>query len=195
MRMNRYAAATLVGAGALLVGGGVAVAGSGDGGRGARCEERLAKAAEERGVSVEQLRADIKARLLARIAAAEQAGRISPERAAKRSERVSAGNLCKGARHARGRPAARGMIRAAAEFLGLDREELREQLPGSSLADLARKQGKSVDALTAAMLVPAKTRLARAVANGRMTQARANQALERHELLAEKLATKTFPKK
>ena len=163
MMINRYAAATLVGAGALLIGGGVAVAGPGDGDRGARCDERLAKIAEERGVSVEQLEADIEARLLARIDAAEKAGRISSERATKLRERVSEGNLCQGARHARGRIAARGMMRAAAEFLGLDREELREQLPGNSLADLAKKQGKSVDALKAAMVAPAKERLAKAV--------------------------------
>lgn len=195
MMINRYAAATLVGAGALLIGGGVAVAGPGDGDRGARCDERLAKIAEERGVSVEQLEANIEARLLARIDAAEKAGRISSERATKLRERVSEGNLCQGARHARGRIAARGMMRAAAEFLGLDREELREQLPGNSLADLAKKQGKSVDALKAAMVAPAKERLAKAVSDGRITQARVDDVLEKLEMLADKLASKTFEKR
>jgi len=195
MKINRYAAAGLVGAGALLIGGGVAVAGPGDGDRGARCEDRLAKVAEERGVSVEQLQADIKAKLLARIDAAEKAGRISSERAAKLRERVSEGNLCQGARHAKKRIAARGMIRAAAEFLGLDRDELREQLPGNSLAGLAEKQGKSVDALEAAMVAPAKERLAKAVANGRISPARADEISEKLELRAAKLAAKTFEKK
>ena len=195
MKINRYVVATLVGAGALLIGGGVAVAGPGDGDRGARCEERLAKIAEERGVSVEQLQTDIKARLLARIDAAEQAGRISSERAAKLRDRVSEGSLCRAVHHRKARLAAHRMMGAAAKFLALDREKLREQLPGNSLAGLAEKQGKSVDALKAAMVAPAKERLAQAVSDGRITQARADEVLEKLEMLADKLASKTFPKK
>ncbi|HLG07479.1 MAG TPA: hypothetical protein VI409_02285 [Gaiellaceae bacterium] len=195
MRINRYAVTAIVGAGALLIGGGVAVAGPGDGDRSARCGERLAKIAEARGVSVEQLQADIKARLLARVDAAENAGRISSERAAQLRERISVGSLCQGARHGKARLAARSMLRAAAEFLGLDRAELREQLPGNSLAGLAQKQGKSVDALKAAMLAPAKERLAKAVAAGRITQAQADAALEKLGLLADRLASNTFEKR
>jgi hypothetical protein len=197
MRLDRHAVGALAGAAALLVGGGAALAGSGDGTRSARCEERLAKIAERRGVSVEQLKADVKARLLARIAAAEQAGRISSELAAKLRERVSESDLCLAGARAKARIAAHavhGMLRAAAEFLGLDRQELREQLPGNSLAGLAEKQGKSVDALVAAMLAPAQERLAKAVAAGRITQAQADDALERLEALANRLASKTFPK-
>ncbi len=195
MRINRYAVSALVGAGALLIGGGVAAAGPGDGDRGARCEERFAKIAEERGVSVEQLQADIKASLLARVDAAEKAGRISSERAAQLRERISEGSLCQGAHHGTARLATRSMLRAAADFLALDRAELREQLPGNSLAGLAQKQGKSVDALKAAMLAPAKERLASAVEAGRITQAQANTALEKLGLLADRLASKTFPEK
>jgi hypothetical protein len=193
MQINRYAAGAAVVAGALLIGSGVAVAGPGDGDRGGRCEQRLERIAEKRGVSVAQLQADVKARLLARIDAAEKAGKLSTEHAAKLRARVSEGYLCQGARHAPKRIAARGMLRAAAEFLGLDREELREQLPGNSLASLATKQGKSVDALEAAMVAPAKDRLAKAVASGRISQARANELGAKLEMLAEKLAAKTFP--
>ena len=192
MKINRHAAGALAGAGALLVGGGVAVAEPGDDDRGARCEQRLAKIAESRGLSVEQLQADIKAKVLARVDAAEKAGRISSERAARLRERISESSLCPRARHAPVRIAARGMMRAAAEFLGLDRDELRAQLPGSSLAGLAKKQGKSVDALEAAMVAPAKARLVNAVASGRISQVRADEIGKKLELLAEKLATKTF---
>lgn len=195
MKINRYVIATLVGAGALLIGGGVAVAGPGDGDRGARCEDRLAKIAEKKNVSVEQLRTDIKARLLARIDAAEQVGRISSERAAKLRERVSEGNLCRAAHHRKTRIAAHSMIGAAAKFLGLDRAELREQLPGNSLASLAEKQGKKIADLKKAMLAPAHERLAKAVADDHITQARADEVLEKLEMLADKLAAKTFPKK
>ncbi len=192
MRLNRHATGALAAAAMLLVGGGAALAAAGDGERGARCEERLARAAEKRGVSVEQLTADVKARLLARIEAAEKAGRISSERAAKLRERVTEASLCGARKHVRARLAARGMVRAAAEFLDLDRAELRAQLPGNSLAGLAEKQGKSVAALKTAMVAPAKERLARAVAGGKVTQARADTALGRLEQLADRLANRVF---
>ena len=193
MRLNRHAAGALAGSALLLIGGGAALAAAGGGDHGTRCDERLAKVAERRGVTVEQLQADLKARLLARIDAAEKAGRISSERAAALRTRISEGTLCAGRQHVRARLAVRGMLRAGADFLGFDRAELRAQLPGSSLAALAEKQGKSVSALEAAMVAPAKARLAKAVASGRITQARADAALERLETAAERLATKVFP--
>ena len=190
--MNRHVVGAFVASGLLLVGGGAALAASG-GDRSARCEERLEKAAEKRGVSVEQLRTDIEARLLARIAAAEKAGRISPERAARLRERVADANLCGSRKHARAHFAVRGMVKAAAAFLGLDRAELKAQLPGNSLAGLAEKQGKSTASLKAAMVAPAKARLAKAVADGKVTQARATMAAERLDKLADRLAMKVFP--
>ena len=105
MKINRHAAGALAGAGALLVGGGVAVAEPGDDDRGARCEQRLAKIAESWGLSVEQLQTDIEAKLLARVEAAEKAGRISSERAA-RLERISESSLCLRARQMQVRIAA-----------------------------------------------------------------------------------------
>ena len=195
MRLNRHAVGALAASAMLLVGGGAALAASGEGDRGARCEERLAKIAAERGVSVEQLTADIKARLLARIDAAEQAGRISKERAAKLRERVASASLCGARKHVGARFATHGMLKAAADFLGLDRDELREQLPGNSLAGLAEKQKKSPAALEAAMVAPAKERLAKAVAGGKLTQAQADKAAAKLEQLADRLANKVFPKK
>jgi lambda repressor-like predicted transcriptional regulator len=192
MRLDRYAVGALLGASALLVGGGAALAGNGKGPE--RCDAMLAKIAEKRGVSVEALKTDLQKNLLERIDAALAAGKISPERAAALKQRVSEGNLCRAGKVQKHR-AVRGMMRAAAEFLGLDREELRAQLPGNSLAGLAQKQGKSVDALTAAMVAPAKERLAKAVANGKISQQRADEALEKLEALAGKLAAKVFPAK
>jgi hypothetical protein len=165
--MSRNAVGALGVAAVLVIGGGTALASSGTADRGPRCEVRL----------------------LARIDAAEKFGRISSERADRLRERV--GNLC--VMHPRARITAFGMLGAAAHFLGLDRAELRAQLPGISLAGLAEQQGKSVASLEAAMIAPAKARLEKAVANERITQARANVALERLEALAERLATKVFP--
>jgi hypothetical protein len=87
------------------------------------------------------------------------------------------------------------MLRAAADFLDLDREQLKAQLPGTSLAKLAEKQGKSAADLEAAMVAPGKARLARAVADGKVTQARADTAAARLDKLADRLASKVFEKR
>lgn len=198
MRTIRLAVVAVVGATALLVGGGAAFAGQDSKDRGARCEQRLERIAERRGVSVAELESQVQARLLARVDAALQAGKISPERAAKLRERISGGTLCKGIRAGKvgnARLATHGLLGAAAQFLGLDRAALKAQLPGNSLAGLAQKQGKSVDALADAMVAPAKSRLDAAVAAGTITQARADRALERLERLANRLIAKTFPTK
>jgi hypothetical protein len=81
---------------------------------------------------------------------------------------------------------------AAANYLGLSKADLGQQLPGTSLSELALKQGKSVEGLKAAMLGPAKERLAKAVETKRITQARADQRLERLEKLADRLVAKSF---
>ena len=194
MRLNRGAVAALAGAAALLVGGSVAFAAHNDGqDNQSRCQQRLAKVAEKRGVSVAQLESQIKERLLARIDAALQAGRISPERAAALKARIEGAELCSAAGHPLLRHGIRTMFKAAADFLGLSPAELRAQLRGTSLAALAQKQGKSVDDLKAAMLAPAKDRLAKAVAAGHITQARANLALDRLGKLVDRLVAKTFP--
>ena len=193
MRPNRLIVGAVMASATLVVAGGVALASSSDGNRTTRCEARVARIAERRGVTVDQLEANVKARLLARIDAAENAGRLSSERAATLRERVSEGSLCSAAGRTRAAFAAHGLLRAAATFLGLDRAELRVQLPGTSLAGLAEKQGKSVAALEAAMVAPAKAHLATAVANGRLTQARADALLDRLEQAAHRLATHVFP--
>jgi len=194
MKLNRHTVGALAATGAVLVGAGTALAASQDAGdRGARCDARIAKVAERRGVTVEQLTADVKAHLVARIDVAEKAGRISSERAARLRDRVAQGSLCGSRQHVAARVAVGGMLVSAARFLELDRRELRAQLPGTSLAALAQKQGKSVSALKAALVAPAAQRLAKAVADGKVTQARADAVLERLGTAAERLASHVFP--
>jgi hypothetical protein len=193
MKLDRYALGALAGAATLVVGGGVAVAASGDGARAARCEARVAKIAERRGVTVDQLQANVRARLLARIDAAEKAGRISSERAAALRQRVTTGSLCGAAAKVHTRIAARGMLVLAARYLDLSRAELRAQLPGHSLADLAESHGKSASELEAAMVAPAKARLAKAVSDGKLTRVRADALLARLGASAHRLATHEFP--
>jgi hypothetical protein len=197
--MDRGVVAAVAGSAALLVGGGAAALADNGSQSGrdhqARCEARLAEIAERRGVSVAELETRIEARLSARVDAALAAGRITADRAAKLKDRIASFELCSGhGRHPLARlRVVRGMLEAAAGFLGLDRAELRAQLPGTSLVALAQKQGKSQSDLEAAMVAPAKARLARAVASGHLQQARADRILARLATLADTLATRMFP--
>ena len=135
--MNRKLAVAAAGAATVLVGAGAAFGGpDGSEQSGARCEALVAKIAETRGMSVAELEARIKERLTARVEAALQAGRISAERAAALEKRIAEGHLCKGAQ-ARVKLANRGLLAAAATFLGMSKAELRAALPGTSLAALA----------------------------------------------------------
>jgi hypothetical protein len=204
MKLNRTAVAALAGAIVVLVGGGTALAGNGNGqGKGqanlnaSTCEERLARAAEKRGLTVAQLETQIRAKRFARIDAAQQAGKISAEKAAKLKEQFAAGRLCDrpraGIQQAKAKLGTRGMLRAAADFLGFTKAELRAELRGTSLGALALEQGKTVESLETAMLAPATERLAKAVESGRLTQARADKRLDRLERRAERLIARVFP--
>jgi hypothetical protein len=65
---------------------------------------------------------------------------------------------------------------AAAEELGLTREELHEQLSGgATLAEIAEEQGVNVDDLVTALVAAAEQGLAAAVEDGRIDQQRADE--------------------
>jgi hypothetical protein len=65
---------------------------------------------------------------------------------------------------------------AAAKVLGMSVADLRTALrEGSTLADLAKKQGKDVDTLVSALVAVAKQRLAEGVKAGKITQETATQ--------------------
>jgi len=85
------------------------------------------------------------------------------------------------------------MKKAAADYLGLTRAELRQQLPGHSLAQLAEAQGKSVQGLEDAMVAAVKAKLDKAVANQRLSQARADKILARVQDKADDVANKVHP--
>ena len=68
MKPNRLTLGALAATAAVLLGAGAALAAStGTADRSARCDARIARIAERRGVTVEQLTAQVRARLLARI--------------------------------------------------------------------------------------------------------------------------------
>jgi hypothetical protein len=168
-----------------------AVASLAVGASGATAAERPSLAddvAARLGISPERLRDAFRSALAARIDAAVAAGRLTPAQAARLKERIANAKgigvrkgFAKKHRALVKQIAAKGHgLGAAATYLGMTRAELRKELrDGRSLAQVAVAKGKSVDGLVAAMLAAAKERASKAVANGRLTQQRADALLAR----------------
>lgn len=146
----------------------------------------LAQLATAKGKSVEGLEAAIVAAFQAKLDKRQAAGKVpaanAQQRAAALTQRVDRfvqrvfGKRVAALAVGSFRQVA---LREAAEFLGVDRRQLRTQLKGTSLAALATAQGKSVAALQAAILEPLQARVARAQANGRLTAAQAQERLSK----------------
>jgi hypothetical protein len=87
------------------------------------------------------------------------------------------------------RPHAPGvLLRAAAQYLGIDRSELAKDVrSGQTLAQIANAHGKSVSGLQAAMVAAVKMKLDAAVASGKLTSTREQQVLARVQKLVGRL--------
>ena len=86
-------------------------------------------------------------------------------------------------------------LSAAAGYLGLTQDQLRTKLMnGQSLASVAKARGKSVDGLEQAILDAAKKRLDQAVKDGDLTQAEANDMLNRLKTHVDDLVNGNFPR-
>jgi predicted transcriptional regulator len=81
----------------------------------------------------------------------------------------------------------------AAQYLGLTPQQLRQQLRGRSLAQVAGStQGKTVAGLKAAIASPKKARVDRAVANGRLTAAQAERLKARIDARVDRLVNRVW---
>ena len=79
-------------------------------------------------------------------------------------------------------------LQAAATFLGLTPAQVRDQLKaGKSLAEIAQAQGKSRDYLKTALVNDVQSQLKQRVDKGQLTQAQADQALNRFKANVDKL--------
>ena len=188
--------ACIVGSLAIVAGGAVAANGLGSGA--GDQQAIIDDAAQRLGVSPEKLSNALRAAVAARIDAAVTAGDLTPEQAARLKERSANGPLPFGfaekqesagpvlgvqgfafgigGDEVRGGPS--GDIDSAAEFLGLSREQLHEQLnSGKTLADIAKAKGKPEAGLVDAMLAPLKAKLDAAVKAGDLTRAEATNIL------------------
>jgi hypothetical protein len=150
--------------------------------RSARSVAFLERVAALLGVDVAQLTQAVRDAQLEIIDEALASGRIDEEQAARARERVNDGRGLR-VRERRVMHERRAQIRAriivtAATAMGITPEELRASLKvGESIADVAAEQGVPIEDVEAAILDAAKAKLDRAVANGRINQARADELL------------------
>lgn len=176
------------GAAALAVALGAAGAVAASGGMSPKQESQavIDDAADRLGVEPSELSNALKEALKNRVDAAVAAGRLTDGQGNELKARIDAGEtpLLFGALGGHG-PAHfghfghPGHLDAAAAYLGVDEAELRERLSGGeSLADVAEAEDKSVDGLVQTLVKAAKQRLDEAVADGRLTQDRADALAE-----------------
>jgi hypothetical protein len=181
MKSNRMKVAGATAAVAALVGGGAAIAAD----RLTPKQESdavVADAAKQLGVDPAKLNAALKQALENRVDAAVAAGRITKAQGDEMKARIAAGDVplvgIGPGRGFHGEGHHFADLDAAARYLGITEAALQTSLnDGSSLADIAKEKGKSVDGLKDALVAAAKADLAQAVKDGRLTEAQQTKIL------------------
>ncbi len=84
-------------------------------------------------------------------------------------------------------------IETIAGLLGISREQLREELRGKTLESVARSHGVNPDALANALMSNVRNRVDQAVAEGRLSQERADRTLERSSEMIQRMMTFQIP--
>ena len=159
----------------------------------------VADAAERLGVAPDELSDALREAYSNRIDDALAQGRITEEQAERLREALESGDLpllhgpWGGHGPGHGGHGPFGGLDAAAEFLGLGEDELREALgDGDTLADVAEERGKSVDGLVDALAENARAQLDQAVEDGRLTEAMRDRIAENLEERVRALVTEGF---
>jgi predicted DNA-binding protein (UPF0251 family) len=138
-------------------------------------------AAAQLGVEPDALSDALKQALKNRIDAAVESGRLTEAQGAELKKRIDSGDgvpLFGGMRpggHGPGHAGLVGSLEEAAGYLGLTEAELRVQLAGKTLAEIAKDKGKSADGLVQALATAAEKRIDEAVADGRLTEEQATE--------------------
>jgi uncharacterized protein YidB (DUF937 family) len=147
-------------------------------------------AAARLGVTPSELSDALKEALENRIDDAVDEGRLTEEQANELSERIDASEypfLGGPWRHGFGLRgqwhdgfAHRGfaLLQAAASYLGMSEEELREELRDKTLAEIAREQGKAAADLVQQLVAVQPKRVDEAAADGRITEEQATELKE-----------------
>jgi hypothetical protein len=131
-------------------------------------------AARQLGVEPSELSDALEQAMKNRVDEAVRDGRLTEEQGERMKERIEAGGLPlfgPGPRFHRHHGPFHAKLDAAAEYLGLTRAQLREQLQdGKTLAQVARDRGKSAEGLVDALVNAAEQKLENAVEDGRLTE-------------------------
>jgi len=182
MKSTRMKFAGATAAVAALVGGGAAIAAD----RLSPTQESdavVADAAKQLGVDASKLDAALKKALQNRVDAAVTAGEITKAQGDEMKARIAAGDVPLVGIGPGGGPRGHHFhhfadLDAAASYLGITQAALKtSRSEGSTLADIAKEKGKSVDGLKAALVADAKADLAQAVKDGRLTKAQQTELL------------------
>ena len=138
--------------------------------------------AQNLGVGADRLRAALQQTALQAVDAAVARGDITAEQAQQARDRINAGDIGFGFGHGPGRGGRGGRGLGAsheqlAQFLGITAEQLRTELNGQSLAQVAQAHGRTRDQLIQFLVTNAQQEIAAAVQAGRLTQQAADQRL------------------
>jgi hypothetical protein len=181
MKTTKSKIAGVTVAAAALVGGGAAIAAD----RLSPTQESdavVADAAKQLGVDPSKLDAALTKALQNRVDAAVAAGQITKAQGDEMKARIAAGEVplvgIGPGRGFHGEGHHFADLDAAASYLGITEAALQTSLnDGSTLADIAKEKGKSVDGLKDALVAAAKGDLAQAVKDGRLTEAQQTKIL------------------
>ena len=157
-------------------------------------------AAKQLGIDPAKLNDALKQALENRIDEAVKAGRLTEEQGKAMKQRIEANDfpLFLGPGPAFG---FRGFghhgfrdLDAAAAYLGVDEDELRERMrDGETLADVAKAEGKTVDGLVTAIVASTTKRLDDAVAAGRITKDQRDEIVAGLKQRTTEIVNGTFP--
>ena len=166
----------------------------------------LSDAAKRLDVTPQRLRDALGAAQDAQLDRAVKNGRLTQAQADELKERRRADGRVLGfglrGRHGGRGPGGPGMrlggdgdvLAAVAKALGVSRDELHEQLhDGRSIADVAKAHGKDLDDVKAAAKAAVTKELARAVEDGRLTDAQRDRMVEHLDEHLDRLASGRFP--
>jgi hypothetical protein len=174
--------------GILLLGGGAALASSGAFDPGEAAQDILDRAAQTLGVEADDLEDALKSATLEQIDERLEGGEITEEQAAALKDAAERGGypFLRGGLHGPGGPGGFGGLPmgmdpfdAAAEYLGLSMDELRELTSeGQTLAEIAQESDKSVDGLIDALVAAQTASLDEAVDEGQITDEMRDRILD-----------------
>lgn len=154
----------------------------------AQSEAVIDDAAQQLGVEPQALSDALKQALKSQVDEAVKAGRLTEEQGDELKERIDSDEYPLLFGHEfRGRPGLFGgpgplghrvhieALGAAASYLGMTEDELRQALEDKTLAQIAKDKGKSVSGLVNALVAVQEKRIDQAVADGRITKQQATE--------------------